>query len=866
MRIPTGPPTLPTCRYICLDDGALVDAYELLEGGYRGRSYLPLFEAESQCREALEGGVAELASKMEGARALANDAAGAAGAWAEWEAAAAASIDDGFEQMERALATQRAAAKRSVHEARERAEARAAGAGARAHACWHSAAAQMRAIDVYTRTASCLPAGAMASGWSDLRAELDAEASRAEAAAVSAAGEGEDEGGEEAMEEACEAMGAAIASASIATAITLHGDRPASMQLRLTPSPAAISEACKTPPPPQGSFDPLSEAALLAASFAAAETSAAAVALGGEDTLTLLVTQRELIGRLERQLDEQSRATALLHEQVSQLQAGRPTQPTATPPSAGMAAAGGAAAGAGGGVGGVGSVPHPISVGGGAAVSGGASVNGASVKTVFQRAGVRMDLAVHAEAEAGRLPVVATVTNSTDTPLSATQVMFALPRYLHLITPSTAEQVIAPGGVGRWPLTLVHSAPAERSAKPYKVKIRLQYSSGDARVEEDIVSGQLEAPTATSNISSPTAHASVPPTPPSQPLSPNAEPPRAEPSTPQQPAASAGAMAAAGASGDVASTIPSATPSEKPSPPTSLVAVAPPPAPPPAAPPAAPPAPRPSIVPPAAATTAKAAADTPPADFADFGPPPAEDSWANFESGFDAAPLAAPPAPPPPRPTPPTAPAAGVPPPPTTIPAAVGAPRAPRASCVVVPLSSVAGTSQRMAHPRTSISSVGSEVFDNTFGDMEGGSDVNSNSERGTPQPRAASTPPPPLPPAVGATTPNAGSRRASADLGPGAEITSGSASPEANGLPKPAHLIVAEMGVVLQGTRHVLHCTLADDVEAVATAWCAERGLPDKAKAKIVGQMQVRLDAALAQAYAESEPQVARAPPADVA
>ena len=89
-----------------------------------------------------------------------------------------------------------------------------------------------------------------------------------------------------------------------------------------------------------------------------------------------------------------------------------------------------------------------------------------------------------------------------------------------------------------------------------------------------------------------------------------------------------------------------------------------------------------------------------------------------------------------------------------------------------------------------------------------------------------------------------------------GAPPGGGGGSAESDGLPKRADLIKAEMGIVLQGTRHVLVVSLADDLEAVSTAWCAERGLGDKARAKIVAQLQTRLDAALAQAYQEHETQ----------
>ena len=63
-------------------------------------------------------------------------------------------------------------------------------------------------------------------------------------------------------------------------------------------------------------------------------------------------------------------------------------------------------------------------------------------------------------------------------------------------------------------------------------------------------------------------------------------------------------------------------------------------------------------------------------------------------------------------------------------------------------------------------------------------------------------------------------------------------------------------MGIVLAGERHVLNVSLADDLEAISAAWCAERGLPEKTRGKIAAQLMQRLDASLAQAYAEKEPQ----------
>ena len=49
--------------------------------------------------------------------------------------------------------------------------------------------------------------------------------------------------------------------------------------------------------------------------------------------------------------------------------------------------------------------------------------------------------------------------------------------------------------------------------------------------------------------------------------------------------------------------------------------------------------------------------------------------------------------------------------------------------------------------------------------------------------------------------------------------------------------------GIVLANERHVLLVSLADDLEAISRAWCAERGLPEKARAKIAAQLQTRLD-----------------------
>ena len=82
--------------------------------------------------------------------------------------------------------------------------------------------------------------------------------------------------------------------------------------------------------------------------------------------------------------------------------------------------------------------------------------------------------------------------------------------------------------------------------------------------------------------------------------------------------------------------------------------------------------------------------------------------------------------------------------------------------------------------------------------------------------------------------------------------------------MPKPAELIKAELGIQLQGVRHVLSVSLADDLEVISAAWCAERSLAEGARAKIVKQLQTRLDAALAQAYADVERERGQPPSAN--
>ena len=822
-------------RYVCLADGALLEPYDLLEGAYKGQPYVPLRAAEEQVRDALSIGVAELTSKMAGARALANEAARVGGTWQAWVAEAEGCVDAGFAQIESALQTQRAAAKLALVASKDRAEAQAAAATSRAQACWQASAQQMRAVDVYMSTAAMLPAGALASGWGALQADLEKMASRAEqamSATSAAADEGESDSAETSAD-VCDAIGAAVASASISAAIADYHEIPDALRLVITPTPAALPAALLAPPQATSAFDAVAQLTLAAATFPGADGGAkgGAEGVGSEETLALLSAQRAAIEKLQRQLEEQSRATAILQSQLDGVQAelgavrahqSAPSHPLGAP-------------------------PPPIAVGG-AAASGLSSTAPGSVRTVYHKAGVKMDLSLYSEGDGGRLSVVASVSNATASPLGATQVMVAVPRYLQLHMASAAEQTIAPGSTGRWPLTLLHTAPAEEVEKPFKVKIRLQFAVGEARVVEEIVSGVLEPPPrGLSPTSSLRSHGGAGP--PSQPNSPR---------SPRSPDPSSAVPAHAAAATTHS----------------------------------APHVPRPSLAPPVPGASSAVKVAPPPVEGTTSSPPapdttpPVEDSWADFESAFDAAPLAAQPPPAEPPAAPPPALALAPPPP------AINASPTPRASCVVplstLPggggvLSSLPGVAMARPNLRASISSVGSEVFDNTFGE-EGQSDRLSDEARSARSNSGARSPPMrgPHPSSAlrgGASTPpsvEASSRResvASANTGPlltsreqsrGVGREHGHESGEGDGLPKPAHLIKAEMGIVLQGERHVLLVSLADDLDAISSAWCAERGLQEKARAKIVGQLQTRLDAALAQAYAERDQPPAL--PSDVA
>ena len=145
---------------------------------------------------------------------------------------------------------------------------------------------------------------------------------------------------------------------------------------------------------------------------------------------------------------------------------------------------------------------------------------------------------------------------------------------------------------------------------------------------------------------------------------------------------------------------------------------------------------------------------------------------------------------------------------------------------------------------RASLSSVASDAFENTFTDVFDG----SQSDVAPPSPMNGVT--------------NGGGGVGDEAGGTAEPLQEPGCDERGEPLPKPAHLIKAEMGIVLSGERHVLVVSLADDLEGISTAWCAERSLAEKARVKIVAQLQTRLDAALAQAWQEKE-QLEHAAPA---
>jgi len=87
----------------------------------------------------------------------------------------------------------------------------------------------------------------------------------------------------------------------------------------------------------------------------------------------------------------------------------------------------------------------------------------------------------------------------------------------------------------------------------------------------------------------------------------------------------------------------------------------------------------------------------------------------------------------------------------------------------------------------------------------------------------------------------------------------SGSNVPNGEHYPKPPDTIKAEMGVLLEGQRHTIEVTLADDLPAKVAEWSVGKNLSDKARIKVENSLRMRLDQALAKANAESE----AAPPA---
>ena len=100
------PPALPAPleaggpRYVCLDDGALVEADALLQGPRRGADYLTLEEADAQCRTALAVAEDGLSLKAAAARSLAEAAAAVVPAWESWTERASKAVDAGFAQLQ----------------------------------------------------------------------------------------------------------------------------------------------------------------------------------------------------------------------------------------------------------------------------------------------------------------------------------------------------------------------------------------------------------------------------------------------------------------------------------------------------------------------------------------------------------------------------------------------------------------------------------------------------------------------------------------------------------------------------------------------------------------------------------------------
>ena len=104
----------PEHAFVCLTDGAVVEAHELLIGARRGAPYLSVAEAEAQCAKALHSAKDALEATLSNARQLAIDATDVPNGWAAWEAEAKAESDAGFDELQRALDVQREAAKKVI--------------------------------------------------------------------------------------------------------------------------------------------------------------------------------------------------------------------------------------------------------------------------------------------------------------------------------------------------------------------------------------------------------------------------------------------------------------------------------------------------------------------------------------------------------------------------------------------------------------------------------------------------------------------------------------------------------------------------------------------------------------------------------
>ena len=484
--------------FVCMDDGCVVEAHELLAGPRKGAPYLSLPEADAQCRSALENGAHELRARLQAARSQAAAAAAVPAVWAGWMSQAHEATDAGFDELQRALDMQRSAARQQVQQMRDEAEKAAARTVASARACWRTATLQLRTLDSYAAVGADAPSGAIARGWVELRRQTAALHEEAGAMAPS--------------DEA--SLGLAVASAAISDAIAEDSGVSDALRLPLVGPTADLPPHCLTPP--GSTFDASAQLALLCSTFGAPQSMpvgatasgpAASAHSGGRGGRggpapatagleALVSSQREAIEKLNRLVHEQRAATALLQDQLDEAQRDLAT----------ARAGGGGDANHNGG-----RHPQPEASASAGSVLARLAARDQRVINVFSQAGVRVDYtyaldpspggpepaaATASSAAAARLAVVATVHNGASQPLSAVQLLLAVPKYLKVVMAERPERRIAAGGSAQWPFFLVQQpdqpASAPVSERPFKVKCRLQH--GSPPKHWDIISPVLQPP------------------------------------------------------------------------------------------------------------------------------------------------------------------------------------------------------------------------------------------------------------------------------------------------------------------------------------------------------------------------------------